>query len=111
MGRFSVLLHGTGVAMQADASAPKREHGFYVSCTVVAPDAAKAAELAVTELQRHPTYLGLEPWAPSAPTQRPRVVVDSVARVPFWRRVPEGISAGFTFYASETRMPASAQSS
>jgi hypothetical protein len=107
MSRFTVLLHGTGVAMQSEPTGPKREHGFYVSCNVAAVEPEAAAQLALAELQRHPTYLALEAWPPSPSSNRPKLQVDSVDRLPFWRRPPMGTCSGFAFYVADGTSPPS----
>jgi len=106
MAKFKVLLHGRDVFLRDESGTPQSA-GFYVTCCVEAPDETAAGEMALLELKAHPKYQALAAW-PGGDGDRPPVAVDSVDRVPWWRRRPApGITTGFIFFVDAEQQPSS----
>jgi hypothetical protein len=98
MPRYSVLLNGRGVELKAQGGEPERG-GFFVPCVVQATGEQAAREQAVATLRSHPKFLGFRCW-PGEKTAdgRPTIAVESVERLPWWKRRTIGISTGFILY-------------
>ena len=107
MPRFKVLLQGHDALMKDEDTGEERRAGFYVNCCVEAADHDSAGHAAVAELRRHPKYEALASWAADRGEAPPRIEVDSIERISFWRRAPRtGAFTGFVFYSEEEDCPA-----
>jgi hypothetical protein len=99
MAKYRVVLRGRNVVMRDEETGKEQRAGFHVSCYVDAVDRDSAGTTALDILRRHPGYARLTSWPPGGGSGRPEVEVESVDAVPqMSRRVPPGITGGFTFY-------------
>jgi hypothetical protein len=98
MPRFCVLLNGRGIQLAGEGGEPGRG-GFFVPCVVEAAGEQAAREQAVATLRSHPKFHAFRCW-PGEETAdgRPTIVVESVERLPWWKRRSMGISTGFILY-------------
>ncbi len=106
MPRFKVLLQAHDALMKDEDTGEEHRAGFYVNCCVEAGDHESAGHAAVAELRGHAKFEALASWASDKGEPPPRIEVESVERVPFWRRTPRtGAFTAFVFYPEEEDDP------